>query len=145
MYFNSIKVRLKLVYTLTISPLWLNFNSIKVRLKPSYKFVSASVFQFQFHKGTIKTCVSRCICWWSPYFNSIKVRLKPYLPVSLLLQVIHFNSIKVRLKLSSLSFRFGVSNIFQFHKGTIKTRFRRQVITAHLHFNSIKVRLKLNL
>ena len=60
--FNSIKVRLKLDSLHYDSEAKRNFNSIKVRLKPSYKFVSASVFQFQFHKGTIKTCVSRCIC-----------------------------------------------------------------------------------
>ena len=54
--------------------------------------------EFQFHKGTIKTCVFSDTDNTIFYFNSIKVRLK------------HFNN-----HLPSLSLKF------QFHKGTIKT------------------------
>ena len=35
-------------------PMWY-FNSIKVRLKPAAILGGASLFGFQFHKGTIKT------------------------------------------------------------------------------------------
>ena len=53
---------------------------------------------FQFHKGTIKTC----------------------LLVANLLLILNFNSIKVRLK--PCVFPLGRSATeFQFHKGTIKT------------------------
>ena len=57
------------------------------------------MFQFQFHKGTIKTPLPiRC----------------PHL-------VINFNSIKVRLKRELLPIFNTWVNPFQFHKGTIKT------------------------
>ena len=54
-----------------------HFNSIKVRLKRSMAFlIGLLMFEFQFHKGTIKT-VDRCRgCYFKRYFNSIKVRLK---------------------------------------------------------------------
>ena len=55
-YFNSIKVRLKLVNQFCSLECLEDFNSIKVRLK----LVVATLFLrirriFQFHKGTIKT------------------------------------------------------------------------------------------
>ena len=62
-----------------------------------FAFVGASVFQF--HKGTIKTCLKvACLTKFLINFNSIKVQLKHFL---------------VLLSVFSLS--------FQFHKGTIKT------------------------
>ena len=76
------------------------------------------------------------------YFNSIKVRLK--------LNSMHydseakrnFNSIKVRLKPFFNSYPDSFE-VFQFHKGTIKTgSFRKEISQVLLYFNSIKVRLK---
>ena len=82
MYFNSIKVQLKLCTldglsvsrsifqfhkgTIKTSHLHhalcdvlANFNSIKVQLKHSMSLKSVALFIFQFHKGTIKTH-----CFW---------------------------------------------------------------------------------
>ena len=53
----------------------------------------------------------------------------------------YFNSIKVRLKHSSFSFPKR-NELFQFHKGTIKTASRQGRFPPCSHFNSIKVRLK---
>ena len=63
----------------------------------------AAVFEFQFHKGTIKT---------------MSTRFDPD-------NMVNFNSIKVQLKLDGFG---GVSPLilFQFHKGTIKTRGRNK-------------------
>ena len=142
--FNSIKVRLKLRNVVKEEVCKADFNSIKVRLKPSYKFVSASVFQFQFHKGTIKTCVSRCICWWSPYFNSIKVRLKPSLDIL----PIDFNGFQFHKGTIKTSGRCILRNIypeFQFHKGTIKTQYfgtnKTFVFEFQFHKGTIKTGL----
>ena len=54
-YFNSIKVRLKHARQATIHSIMMHFNSIKVRLKHKYYVDDAEVWEFQFHKGTIKT------------------------------------------------------------------------------------------
>ena len=97
---------------------------------------------FQFHKGTIKTCLSFCtaimvrnfnsikvqlkLSWASckafalAYFNSIKVQLKPISIHRPRLPRSHFNSIKVQLK-PTISCTCLLLCIFQFHKGTIKT------------------------
>ena len=77
--------------------------------------------------------------------------------------LVNFNSIKVRLKLGDVQFKHN-EKTFQFHKGTIKTKylaakigarvvfqFRKGTIKTHgsfgagryyADFNSIKVRLK---
>ena len=60
----------------------LYFNSIKVRLKLEVVRPLAIILSiFQFHKGTIKTVVSHKLKGQNDNFNSIKVRLKlqPYL------------------------------------------------------------------
>ena len=75
-------------------------------------------------------------------FNSIKVRLKPVARLVSWSKRPNFNSIKVRLKLK-IVLLVSVSVIFQFHKGTIKTRAKRKVPHWRRYFNSIKVRLKL--
>ena len=54
-------------------------------------------------------------------FNSIKVRLKPRYSGDVSCLFDYFNSIKVRLKLEFTAALTGIF-IFQFHKGTIKTR-----------------------
>ena len=54
----------------------------------------------------------------------------------------YFNSIKVRLELISLMYAdFGY--LFQFHKGTIRTKSLTVPLVPLLNFNSIKVRLEL--
>ncbi len=56
----------------------------------------------------------------------------------------YFNSIKVQLKRKSIVFTFTL-NIFQFHKGTIKTRRSGSISICNTYFNSIKVQLKLRM
>ena len=76
-----------------------NFNSIKVQLKPLTKEVCFYSWEFQFHKGTIKTSViSSSIQISQENFNSIKVQLK-------------------QMQQTSDALKY----LFQFHKGTIKT------------------------
>ena len=53
----------------------------------------------------------------------------------------YFNSIKVRLK-PPVAIREITDAEFQFHKGTIKTVFKRKAGFRVTDFNSIKVRLK---
>ena len=55
---------------------------------------------------------------------------------------LHFNSIKVRLKQENTTINPFFLNLFQFHKGTIKTNKEMEEIASRINFNSIKVRLK---
>ena len=52
-----------------------------------------------------------------------------------------FNSIKVRLKPNTPACRI-ITELFQFHKGTIKTSSFSECMSTYCDFNSIKVRLK---
>ena len=142
-YFNSIKVRLKL-YCESVIPSDRNFNSIKVRLKLSKIIQILEFIKFQFHKGTIKTVHEQCNGFCLYDFNSIKVRLKPRHHHITDISYFYFNSIKVRLKPDIIWLRQFVS-IFQFHKGTIKTLILNALSALIIDFNSIKVRLKLNI
>ena len=54
---------------------------------------------------------------------------------------LYFNSIKVRLEPTLIVTSFG-ANIFQFHKGTIRTRHLVAKWLNEKYFNSIKVRLE---
>ena len=75
------------------------------------------------------------------YFNSIKVRLKHFISDYLPKVNFNFNSIKVRLKQHTcISPRHRT--LFQFHKGTIKTNYEKNLSIRQTNFNSIKVRLK---
>ena len=56
-----------------------------------------------------------------PYFNSIKVQLELISYIIVKFSILHFNSIKVQLELYFLSLCL-LSYLFQFHKGTIRTR-----------------------
>ena len=98
-----------------------DFNSIKVQLKPRLTNPGWDDWQFQFHKGTIKTVSWKEFSKTPTHFNSIKVQLK-----------------RRKTKVNGAQLRF------QFHKGTIKTGFFPQRISHVTHFNSIKVQLKLN-
>ena len=75
------------------------------------------------------------------HFNSIKVRLERWQPLFLWLLSRYFNSIKVRLELPPFALD-EVLLLFQFHKGTIRTRPCRDIPMQDSHFNSIKVRLE---
>ena len=79
--------------------------------------------KFQFHKGTIRTLVFVPVSCLFPDFNSIKVRLEPTPDFIRYAAYINFNSIKVRLELIKLNCNDTFNNIFQFHKGTIRTEF----------------------
>ena len=56
---------------------YLYFNSIKVRLKLYTDKQENATRLFQFHKGTIKTLLIPTLLMLIANFNSIKVRLKP--------------------------------------------------------------------
>ena len=55
LYFNSIKVRLEPYEQRRRKQPTKDFNSIKVRLEPPTGASLTSCYQFQFHKGTIRT------------------------------------------------------------------------------------------
>ena len=77
------------------------------------------IYQFQFHKGTIRTVGSTIAGGYQANFNSIKVQLEPGL-------------------ISGAGSLIG----FQFHKGTIRT-FRLCYLGKTIsNFNSIKVQLE---
>ena len=97
------------------------FNSIKVQLEPPIKTETRESTLFQFHKGTIRTIVLFHSLIILVYFNSIKVQLELIFPSDEIKTQLNFNSIKVQLELTTL-FLYSVSVIFQFHKGTIRTR-----------------------
>ena len=141
MNFNSIKVRLKLSTDPALTVHIINFNSIKVRLKLCCPCCSLNDKQFQFHKGTIKTKYEIIDPVALTNFNSIKVRLKLSTDPALTVHIINFNSIKVRLKLCCPCCSLNDKQ-FQFHKGTIKTKYEIIDPVALTNFNSIKVRLK---
>ena len=54
----------------------------------------------------------------------------------------YFNSIKVQLKLKERIDQLRQDYSFQFHKGTIKTRYLLPLKGRPANFNSIKVQLK---
>ena len=60
--FNSIKVRLKPSFFLSIILAYIYFNSIKVRLNLLTVEQGETVLEFQFHKGTIKTIMYKLFC-----------------------------------------------------------------------------------
>ena len=53
-----------------------NFNSIKVQLRHYMGFLNTMSNIFQFHKGTIKTCLIFVVMLLLMNFNSIKVQLR---------------------------------------------------------------------
>ena len=75
-YFNSIKVRLKLLDTiLTIMVAKFQFHKGTIKTQVWLSMLS-SILLFQFHKGTIKTNLRGWFLISDTNFNSIKVRLK---------------------------------------------------------------------
>ena len=77
------------------------FNSIKVQLE--LRFLSDNSTSIR-------------------YFNSIKVQLELLKVLSCCSCLVNFNSIKVQLEPQVRSSSTGNTLIFQFHKGTIRTR-----------------------
>ena len=122
--------------------------------------------EFQFHKGTIRTDVSRSFFVSLLYFNSIKVRLELDVPERNDLGELTFQFHKGTIRTSSggghlvasVPFQFHKGTIrtfqsgkrrtkikpFQFHKGTIRTVQAVGISSPPFHFNSIKVRLELS-
>ena len=97
------------------------FNSIKVQLEQvCLNVLSTLSALFQFHKGTIRTCIPSRTLYVKLYFNSIKVQLEPQ-----------------GLLRTTLAIRF------QFHKGTIRTLGYSISKGSVFYFNSIKVQLEL--
>ena len=80
------------------------------------------IYQFQFHKGTIRTVGSTIAGGYQANFNSIKVQLELMSIFSLKLRHIYFNSIKVQLE-RNMQNAYNQIYQFQFHKGTIRTVF----------------------
>ena len=78
--------------------------------------------EFQFHKGTIRTDVSRSFFVSLLYFNSIKVRLELDVPERNDLGELTFQFHKGTIRTSSGGGHLVASVPFQFHKGTIRTR-----------------------
>ena len=75
------------------------------------------------------------------YFNSIKVRLKPScLAETLMFDLFQFH--KGTIKTTATERRKFPTRRFQFHKGTIKTYCKMKKKVTELYFNSINVRLK---
>ena len=69
-------------------------------------------FLFQFHKGTIRTCVTLEVIHIKYLdFNSIKVQLEPLQGEIDSLEVLNFNSIKVQLELKLLLDFLGAQHI----------------------------------
>ena len=77
------------------------------------------------------------------YFNSIKVQLEHIANLIYNQGNGHFNSIKVQLELTAGATYCTVDNTFQFHKGTIRTRWYPSLLLSLFNFNSIKVQLEL--
>ena len=67
--FNSIKVRLELVFYCTPFDSMKNFNSIKVRLEPDSTSSYLTSLSFQFHKGAIRTGDGQANYKASPIFK----------------------------------------------------------------------------
>ena len=74
--FNSIKVRLKPPLSGEGIKNINNFNSIKVRLKHSCDATVYNISAFQFHKGTIKTCLENLVNAIHPIFQFHKGTIK---------------------------------------------------------------------
>ena len=98
-----------------------DFNSIKVQLERNF------LTHHHLHQRN---------------FNSIKVQLEhsPKPPNNKRHR--YFNSIKVQLELSFFERQFYVDSLFQFHKGTIRTRSPSGLPLTITDFNSIKVQLE---
>ena len=75
------------------------------------------------------------------YFNSIKVQLRLIKHLRVILWFLDFNSIKVQLR-PNVHFKAVPRPVFQFHKGTIKTKNMKYLILLVFYFNSIKVQLR---
>ena len=98
------------------------FNSIKVQLEHNMQNADNHKYQFQFHKGTIRTHVKVCNLVQYRDFNSIKVQLELMIQSFVKCFNPYFNSIKVQLEQNIASTMAKYSQ-FQFHKGTIRTKF----------------------
>ena len=76
---------------------------------------------FQFHKGAIRTFPPFAQIGSHVNFNSIKVRLELLRVLLVPFLRCYFNSIKVRLELYRITPQLDYADVFQFHKGAIRT------------------------
>ena len=122
-YFNSIKVRLEPRPSARPerAPPLFQFHKGTIRTAFSHRCRDESR-RFQFHKGTIRTRHSDKSIIYNLHFNSIKVRLELIVLKKEGMLLDDFNSIKVRLERSTFIITAS-STRFQFHKGTIRTRY----------------------
>ena len=81
---------------------------------------------------------------WVLHFNSIKVRLELVMVKLIIRLLLYFNSIKVRLEPSVRKLNLRENQVFQFHKGAIRTFLMTRATCGLADFNSIKVRLEQN-
>ena len=75
-------------------------------------------------------------------FNSMKVQLRQRRSAHRWVRLQHFNSIKVQLRHIDSNASTESAELFQFHKGTIKTKILLLLQKHIVHFNSIKVQLR---
>ena len=122
--FNSIKVRLELASSDIRMDSATSFQFHKGAIRTSITFRSEEACRiFQFHKGAIRTLKEAVRLAPCLNFNSIKVRLEHTTLRIRRTVTANFNSIKVRLE--PLPDRCSHNaNIFQFHKGAIRTNYR---------------------
>ena len=74
-------------------------------------------------------------------FNSIKVQLEQENPREICVKLDNFNSIKVQLEPIN-AYVTANPDLFQFHKGTIRTILSYVILPTLRYFNSIKVQLE---
>ena len=108
-------------YLLTYSCILPYFNSIKVQLELIILAVLCQSVEFQFHKGTIRTDFRLQAKYLLHHFNSIKVQLEHWHLLLFFDSDDYFNSIKVQLELDYFNGVLPTPQLFQFHKGTIRT------------------------
>ena len=140
--FNSIKVRLER-FSASLSCVYLQkfqFHKGTIRTAHAHGCTLCHA-QFQFHKGTIRTQGLFMLPTRRKGFNSIKVRLEHVCDPCSDYGDDGFNSIKVRLEPRADGWSYN-PNVFQFHKGTIRTAVVFSLPLSVMSFNSIKVRLE---
>ena len=117
-------VRLKVQTDVNAAVISFHFNSTMVRLKEYEDTTPTPLAAFQFHYGTIKSCVT-AICRKTCFnFNSTMVRLKDHRQGARQPYLADFNSTMVRLK-DAYAGTALLEIPFQFHYGTIKRVSRR--------------------
>ena len=91
-----------------------------MRLEPGLQAKGWEDYEFQFHKGAIRTAYQKQKQLTEKYFNSIKVRLEPYNTLcNAEKSSFQFHKGAIRTDKVVLDLNAGFQ--FQFHKGAIRT------------------------